>query len=126
MGQCKFGAVLQLNDFDDHYALVIRFAGDSPGEDQSPWPRDLAILPYVIDLLALTAHEEGKGASDARVDRDAQHFFFTDRGAEHPFADDFGVEAGVEDALRRYAEATADPDFDSGFIVDHGLAQRRP
>jgi hypothetical protein len=54
----------------------------------------------VVDLLALTAHEEGERPADTSLDRDAERFLVVDPGAEHPTSDDRRIEPGVEDPFR--------------------------
>src|SRR5262245_42028898 len=112
MCQGKLGPFLSRNYFDDYQTLVLRVAGDAPREDQSPGPVYLPILPDVIDLLALSAHEERERPSHSRVSDNAQDFLFAQSGAEHPFADLFGVEPCVEDAFRRRVKMAGHADFD--------------
>jgi hypothetical protein len=80
MSQGKLDPCLLRDYFDDHETLVLRVAGDTPGEDQSSGPVNLSIFPDVINLLTLATHEERERPSHSRVDIDAQNFFFAQSG----------------------------------------------
>src|SRR5262245_35298235 len=111
MSQGELGPCILRNYFYDHKTFVLRLSGDAPREDQSSGPVNLPILPDMIDLMALTTHEERERPSHSRVGDNAQDFLFAQSGAEHPFADHFGIEPCVEDALRRRVEMAGDADF---------------
>jgi hypothetical protein len=102
--QPELAAARDRGELDDHPALVIGLAGDSPGELQPARAVNDEIAAHVIDVLTLAAHEERERSADARIGLDSQDPLVAQRLAEHPAADQYGVEPRVERDLRRRGE----------------------
>ncbi|MGH6960792.1 MAG: hypothetical protein ACREE7_09930 [Dongiaceae bacterium] len=85
-----------------------------PGEHEAARPVDLEIFAGVLDILAVAPLREEERAADARIDVEANQLA---QSRPELLPDLRDIEEGIEDPLRRCAEASDDANGNIRFAV---------